>query len=303
MSCPMGKSWFSPPSASNAAHEMAECSDMGNCDSNTGTCFCAGGFKGSACEFMTCPGRPDECSGNGQCKDMSSLSEEAEQNGNPIAVEYGIDPNSALTWDADQMLGCLCNEGYEGYDCSLRSCPKGDDPSTIYQENEVQHLACTDDDDDGTFRVSFRGEKTALLHATNTVDELKAALNALTTVEGVKVEYTDVDIYVGATGLDADALQLCRASGQSVNIEFLAPTGDVPLVKVDSGDMMGISGSIDVTEHIKGTKEYIDCSSRGLCDHTLGECECFAGYSSSDGQGGPGSRGDCGYKNPYVNQV
>ena len=303
MSCPMGKSWFSPPSASNAAHEMAECSDMGNCDSNTGTCFCADGFKGSACEFMTCPGRPDECSGNGQCKDMASLSEEAEQNGNPIAVEYGIDPNSALTWDADQMLGCLCNEGYEGYDCSLRSCPKGDDPSTIYQENEVQHLACTDDDDDGTFRVSFRGQKTALLHATNTVDELKAALNALTTVEGVKVEYTDVDIYVGATGLDADALQLCRASGQSVNIEFLAPTGDVPLVKVDSGDMMGISGSIDVTEHIKGTKEYIDCSSRGLCDHTLGECECFAGYSSSDGQGGPGSRGDCGYKNPYGNQV
>ena len=125
----------------------------------------------------------------------------------------------------------------------------------------------------------------------------------LTTVEGVKVEYTDVDIYVGATGLDADALQLCRSSGQSVNIEFLAPTGDVPLVKVDNGDMMGISGSIDVTEHIKGTKEYIECSGRGLCDHTLGECECFVGYSSSDGQGGPGARGDCGYKNPFGNQV
>lgn len=299
MSCPKGKSWFSPPSSSNAAHEMTECSGMGNCDSNTGKCFCADGFKGSACEFMTCPGRPDECSGNGQCMSMASLAEEAEQNGNPVVVEYGIDPNSALTWDSDQVLGCRCNEGYESYDCSARSCPKGDDPSTIYQENEVQHLSCTDDDDNGSFRVQFRGEKTVQLHATDTIEELETALNDLTTLEGVKVEYTDVDIYVGATGLDADALQLCRSTGQSVNIEFLVPTGDVPLVKVDSGDISGISGSIDVTEHIKGSKEYIECSGRGLCDHILGECECFAGYSSSDGQGGPGPRDDCGYKDPY----
>ena len=299
MRCAEGKSWFSSPTSSNEAHSMAECSDMGICDSDTGQCQCADGFKGSACEFLACPGQPDECSGNGQCLSMASLAEEAEQNGDPAAFEYGIDPNDALTWDADQVLGCLCNEGYEGYDCSQRSCPKGDDPNTIYQDNEKQELACTDDDDDGTFRVSFRGAKTAQLHVTDTVDELKAALNALTSVEEVNVEYSDPSIYIGATGLDADALQLCRASGQSVDIEFLSPTGDVPLVKADSSDMVGISGDITITEAVQGNKEYIECSGRGLCDHILGECECFTGFASSDGQGGAGTLGDCGYRNPY----
>lgn len=29
--------------------------------------------------------------------------------------------------------GCLCDEGYEGHDCVLRSCPFGDDPDTHSQ--------------------------------------------------------------------------------------------------------------------------------------------------------------------------
>ena len=29
--------------------------------------------------------------------------------------------------------GCLCDEGYEGHDCVLRSCPLGDDPDTHSQ--------------------------------------------------------------------------------------------------------------------------------------------------------------------------
>lgn len=28
-------------------------------------------------------------------------------------------------------------------------------------------------------------------------------------------------------------------------------------------------------------------------------CECFVGYQSSDGQGGNGERGDCGWRNEY----
>ena len=29
-------------------------------------------------------------------------------------------------WDATMLYGCLCDEGFYGFDCSLRMCPSGD---------------------------------------------------------------------------------------------------------------------------------------------------------------------------------
>ena len=44
--------------------------------------------------------------------------------------QYGTNPNNPVTWDADRVFGCLCDEGWEGYDCSLQSCTKGTNPDT-----------------------------------------------------------------------------------------------------------------------------------------------------------------------------
>jgi hypothetical protein len=33
-------------------------------------------------------------------------------------------------WDADALMGCVCDEGYQGYDCSQRKCPWGLDPTS-----------------------------------------------------------------------------------------------------------------------------------------------------------------------------
>ena len=52
---------------------------------------------------------------------------------------------------------------------------------------------------------------------------------------------------------------------------------------------------ITVVEYQRGTREYQECSGRGLCDRDTGQCVCFDGFSSSNGQGDPGERPDCGY--------
>ena len=295
INCPKGKSWFSYPLSNDVAHTLAECSDMGTCDTNTGVCDCGEGFTGSACEFMKCPGSPIECYGNGQCLSMAALAEANSVNGVPNPVQYGVDPNNHLTWDYEQVRGCLCSDGWEGYDCSLRSCPKGDDPQRQNQHNEIQQIFCQEI---ATFHLVFRGQQTILLQADDTIQELENALNNLLSIEKVLITYNDPSIYIGAPGLDADALHLCRTSGQTIKIEFLSPTGDVPLITVL--DQLGhdFNGNIAITEFTKGTKEFATCSNRGICNHEFGLCECFAGFASSDGQGNAGSLGDCGYKSP-----
>lgn len=292
--CPQGKSWFSYPIEDNYAHTLAECSDMGKCDVNTGTCVCAEGFTGGACEYIQCPGEPFECNGNGECLSMQRLAQLTTQdNGDPVSYTYGSVPNDPSRWDFDQMRGCLCSDGWEGYDCSLKSCPTGDDRQTPHQFNEIQHISCSDVDDNGSFVFEFRGQRTEALSVDSTASDLETAINALSTIERVVIGYDDPSIDVNASPLEN--LKICRTSVQVLFVEFLSPTGDIPLLKVKS--INGVD-HIVVSEQTPGTKEDIVCSGRGICDHLTGECECFTGFASSDGQGNSGILRDCGYKSP-----
>lgn len=176
---------------------------MGTCDRVTGECACVDGFEGAACDRMSCPGtQPDvnadgpaedglvytasstPCSGHGQCVTMAMLAEAADENGVAMDYTYGGTPNDAATWDHDMVQGCLCDDGYEGHDCSLRSCPLGDDPDTLYQENEVQNIECLDTDSDGQVVLMFREAQTTALEVKATevhasfCDQVDALINS-----------------------------------------------------------------------------------------------------------------------------
>ena len=254
MTCPEGRSWFSYPTDDDAAHlALAECSNMGSCNLDYGECECAPGFEGAACQYLSCPGETP-CSDHGECLSMKFLAEAATANGaatrtvsilitsvvkqelgsaqNVLGIRtdltYGSTPNDEFHWDFEAVRGCKCNAGYTHYDCSGRLCPYGDDPLSDYsQSNEIQLVTCDLDDDTSTVvYFTFREEVTEPLNpATLTLSELENALEALDTIWDVKLS-----LYV--VGGDDDGNFACSTSGTDVLVEFLRPTGDVPLIEV-----------------------------------------------------------------------
>jgi len=98
----------------NTAHYYMECSNKGKCDRTTGECQCFDGYDGVACQRASCPGSP-VCSGHGVCKSAKQIA--MADNGNVYKL-----------WDKDATMGCECDGGYYGPDCSLRNCKYGIDP-------------------------------------------------------------------------------------------------------------------------------------------------------------------------------
>ena len=288
--CPEGFTWFGPPSDDQVAHDTkAECSNRGHCNREDGECQCESGFTGAACDRTVCPTDEDSqvCSGHGRCASMHKLAEFATDNGVPTPFRYGSQsPGDPQTWDAFRMFGCFCDEGFEGFDCSLRSCPTGDDPKTP-GDFETQELFC--ELDDGSFTLDFRGETTESIDFDSKPSDFKLLLEALDTIGTVRVECDD--------GKDS---AICSASGNACRVTFLTELGDLPSLEVDppTGDVTvrvdGDGGSV------RGTKDNAECSNRGVCDYDEGKCKCFPQYGSSDGDGNTGDRGDCGHLLPFV---
>lgn len=109
--CPKGNAWFDIPSSDNTAHAAVECSARGKCDRDTGICGCYDGYSGIACERRACP---SDCNGRGMCKTQKDLANDAGK-------------TYTAVWDAVKSLGCKCDPGFRGPDCSQIECPSGPD--------------------------------------------------------------------------------------------------------------------------------------------------------------------------------
>ena len=175
--CPSFRPWASHADASGKMHRTpAECSNAGSCNRVKGLCDCQSGFSGKACEYLACP---NMCSGRGSCVAISQAAAEKDDHtlfrdgllyhGRPVgaksvalrqftlprlllqasknrAVPENLKSGRTLFvhagWEASRVFGCRCNLGYSGHDCSVPDCPKGDDPTTTGQVDEVQVIEC-----------------------------------------------------------------------------------------------------------------------------------------------------------------
>ena len=287
--CPKDVAWFGLPNADDEAHlfESVECSNMGTCDRAAGTCSCEEGFTGAACQQLTCPGGAELCTGHGQCLDMTSLAELATVNGELAGFTYGRTPNKPETWDGLKVYGCHCDVGYTGFDCSQRACPTGDDPRTTEQLDEKQIISCSDSNAAGDISFKFREQTIVVpVAATATRDQVKTALETLSSIGTVSVDRVD----------DSLEDKLCTTAGNQFAITFLTEHGNLPMLQIVQQNI----DSIVVSQEVEGTKEVVECAGRGICDEAQGTCLCFHGFGSSDGMGGAGQVGDCGYLEPVV---
>ncbi|KAH7465718.1 hypothetical protein KRP22_014156 [Phytophthora ramorum] len=133
--CPFTRAWQDTAQRKDDAHYSAECGNRGTCDRTIGECSCDAGFVGSGCRRMQCP---NDCSGHGTCEFIEELASD----------DYhkrikGTAGTTYQLWDQEKIMGCVCDANYEGHDCSLRTCPKGDDPLTPNQFDMVQAIVIT----------------------------------------------------------------------------------------------------------------------------------------------------------------
>ena len=216
--------------------------------------------------------------------------------------DYGsFQTNGSVTaWDADVIQHCHCHsEGFgngtfqnmsawTGYDCSRRACPTGDYPfrdyylhengTRITKEFEKQQIGCDGAVSGGNYTLTFRGATTQPIQFDGDAASVKASLEALPSVGTVEVD---------------GELKCSQDLWRNLTMTFTSELGDLPLTSVDSRKLVG--GGYVSSELVAGSKEDVVCSHRGVCDETIGECECFSTYESSDANNSFGLRGDCGF--------
>jgi EGF-like domain len=178
--CATGIAWSDEATGVDVAHALTECSNRGTCDRAKGLCQCMPGFTGAACDRMSCP-NDNYCSGHGSCH---SMQEYAEHYRDSSARAYTYDSQ----WDSKAIHTCVCDSGYAGYDCSLRECPRGDDPQTTGQVNEVQLIRCHASG--GTWALVYEDEMSLTLGVNADATAVKAALEAIPSIYDVNVVFS-----------------------------------------------------------------------------------------------------------------
>ena len=305
--CPTGPAWADAATATDVAHNYAECSNMGTCDTETGQCICENGFEGTACERMACPtgsgtGSTSSsvynyvCSNHGKCLSMREAAALRDD------ISLFTQTTYTSTWDADRIFGCVCDEGYTGYDCSLIECPKGFNSLRGVLTNEVQIVNCLCQTTcSGSLALQFKDKVAYVPH-----DADSALIEEILERAWPSAGQLSVSFSGGAT--------LCENDGSSTLVEFTTIGGAIPpirtptsstlssdavtpTVSVSAGGAAGVYGGVSVTTDKPAT----ECSNRGTCESATGTCTCLTEdaddggtYISSDGNGGAGTINDCG---------
>lgn len=300
--CPKDSAWSDIPLDIDSAHNDAECSGRGTCDTHTGSCKCDPGFVGRACQRTACPNR---CSNHGTCVSMAQLSESTLNPLTGLSLPY-------TGWDADKLWGCKCDDGYIGVDCSQMVCPIIADPiQEIDRLPSEQLLRCDmDPSGGGAFTLQIGQERTRVLSARANLFQVSMAINDLPNVRKASVMFDSTD---GSTTTVCNTDGLGGISNMLARIGIQGLPEPVPIITplaADGSALQGLQSNQLYTAH--GTDGLLrrgeakpqmarpstlsggECAGRGMCDRSSGACNCFTGFTSSSGSNMLGLNPDCG---------
>lgn len=178
--CPFSLAWVDTADGTNQAHYHAECGNKGICNRESGECECFASYSGKGCKRMSCPGSiegMEQCSGHGTCETMQEIARDYQdrrtgpghkyqdlsctsQRINPYDAFDSCSTTPTITsnvvsrqantdvihghfynlWDAEKIMMCKCDLGYDGPDCGVRIAPKGSDPLSTIKANSMKQI-------------------------------------------------------------------------------------------------------------------------------------------------------------------
>lgn len=268
------------------------------------------GFIGNACEKLNCE---KKCSGHGECQTLSNY---AKLFRDGYSQKYTYDS----VWDSNKLMGCICDEGYTGYDCSQRVCPLGDDPlknhlnlkNGIAEEtqDEIQLIRCLANQ--GGFTLYYKKYSTNFFHYSASQSDIENELRKIPSLEQVIVTFS----IQGASACviqgngqaeltdDGSSSSTSQGLGNVISIQFRRVYGQIPPIYSTIDSTMKSSGgyvevnyatsdsvktwidALGVTYKPRKTlKESLICSGKGDCDYNTGTCKCYEGTGSGFARG------------------
>ena len=126
--------------------------------------------------LVSCPqglasnGILSSCSGHGRCTSLRNTAATTDFN-------QLFNGSSYSDWDADMIQGCICDSGWHGVNCSQRTCPLGDDPTSAGVDDvQLIDCRCKNYRCEGSFQLLIRGQLTPLLLLNSTEETLTQSI-------------------------------------------------------------------------------------------------------------------------------
>lgn len=232
------------------------CNGHGECVSYSMSCACYDGF-GSATDVS--PIKTNDCS-KATCpagKAWSDVPTSATQ-------AHALAECSGVGLCNRESGACECFDGFEGDSCQRLVCPSSTagECSGHGRCVSMKRMAAMSD----AFPLSAPTTYTGAVDSTTWDEEMT---------------YACVCDSGWTVGLGANERQLAEYFGNGCELKR-CPSGDDPATVVDETDCSGVVAAGGYGTGASGNKCHVDCSNRGICDHTIGLCTCFPGYTGGN---------------------
>jgi EGF-like domain len=197
-------------------------------------------------------------------------------------------------WDAKQLTACVCDMGYTGNDCTMRMCPKGDDPLTESVDFRTIQISTstTSGSLTGELKFIFNGQSFSF-PAAWTKSACEQAFEELTNIETVTCQVVQSALNPGYENNLDITVNFVKFPNNPYENNIIYNNGnpDLSSFGCDSTAAVG-SGKQCVITDISGISfpEYSYCSNRGICDFKSGNCICYESFYGAN----------CGYYAPVA---